>query len=74
MNKVISREYVEKNYVHKDKIKEILSKHKKFKKLAAEQIEGNIIIADSDSLNFGRKETHQVIINDLEELLGEENE
>lgn len=29
MNKVISREYVEKNYIHKDKIKEILKKWKK---------------------------------------------
>jgi len=29
MNKVISREYVEKNYIHKDVIREILKKHGK---------------------------------------------
>jgi len=29
MNKVISREYVEKNYIHKDVIREILNKHGK---------------------------------------------
>ena len=29
MNKVISREYVEKNYIHKDVIKEILNKYGK---------------------------------------------
>lgn len=29
MNKVISREYVEQNYIHKDIIREILEKHGK---------------------------------------------
>lgn len=29
MNKVISREYVEQNYIHKDVIREILEKHGK---------------------------------------------
>jgi len=29
MNKVISREYVEKNYIHKDVIREILNKYGK---------------------------------------------
>ena len=53
-------------------IEKILKKHKKAMKLASEQISERIIIADSDSLNCGRKEAHNLIISDLIDLLNKE--
>lgn len=57
------------NRIPKKDVEEILKKHKKAMKLAREQISEKIIIADSDSLNCGRKEAHNLIISDLIDLL-----
>ena len=57
-----------------EKINEILIRNKKALKLAQEQIEEEIIIADSDSLNAGRIQAHSLIINDLEKLLGDDKD
>ena len=51
------------------KIQKIIDKHKRAERLAIEQLSSNIIIADSESLNYGRKEAHGLIIYDLENLL-----
>ena len=69
MNKVIAREYVEKNYVHKDQIREIIEKHKRMYKLAQEQISPGVCVVDSDSLNNGRLQAHKAAIFYLQELL-----
>lgn len=46
----------------------------KYRDLAKEQIERRIVIADSDSLNFGRAEAHDKDIQVLQELLEERKE
>jgi hypothetical protein len=51
------------------KIQRIIEKHKRAERLAVEQLSSNIIIADSESLNYGRKEAHGLIVYDLEKLL-----
>lgn len=51
------------------KIEEIIKKHKNARKLARELIEEKVVIADSDSMNCGRIEAHDLIIYDLEDLL-----
>lgn len=53
--------------VIREKIKEIL----KYKEIAENEIEEKIIIADSDSLNFGRKQAHGKDVEILKEILGE---
>ena len=55
-------------YKIKAKIKEI----KKYKDLARDSIEERIVIADSDSLNYGRKEAHEKDIEVLQSLLEKE--
>lgn len=55
--------------IRKDKIKELIKKHEEARDLAGEQLTTTQIIADTDSLNFGRIEAHNVAIKDLEELL-----
>lgn len=55
----------------KSKVKELKKKHEEARDLAGEQLITTIIIADSDSLNYGRIQAHNVIIKDLEELLQE---
>ena len=47
-----------KNSVSKDKIKEIVSQIQRCEQTATELIEERIVIADSNSLNFGRKQAH----------------
>lgn len=49
----------------KDKIEEI----RNYEDIAGEQIQARIIVADSDSLNFGRKQAHGKDISILQELL-----
>ena len=43
----------------------------KYRDLAKELIEHKIVVADSDSLNYGRSEAHDKYIQVLKELLGE---
>lgn len=57
--KVLSKKYVDENYVHKDKIREILKAINNAKCLAKEQIEERIVIVDSDSYQSGLKQAHQ---------------
>ena len=45
----------------------------KYRDLAKELIERNVVIADSDSLNYGRAEAHDKDIQVLQELLEERN-
>lgn len=71
---LMSAKSVMEKVVSKDKVKEILIRNKKALKLAQEQIEEEIIIADSDSLNAGRIQAHSLIITDLEKLLGDDKD
>jgi len=57
--------------IRKDRIKELIKKHEKARDLAGEQLTTTQIIADTDSLNYGRIEAHNVAIKDFEELLEE---
>lgn len=65
------REEYEKNYISKDKIKEKIEEIRKYKDLANKNIEERIIIADSDSLNYGLKAAHNKDIEILQDLLEE---
>lgn len=58
-----------KDYIPKQKVKEVIKKIKEILDIAEEQIESKIIIADSDSLNFGRKQAHGKDIELIEKLL-----
>lgn len=51
------------------KIKEKIEELRKYRDLAREDIEERVIIADSDSLNYGRAEAHDKDIQVLQELL-----
>lgn len=57
------------DYIPKQKVKEVIKKIKEILDIAEEQIESKIIIADSDSLNFGRKQAHGKDIELIERLL-----
>ena len=57
------------NSIPKEKVKEIIKKIEKYADIANELIEEKIIIADSDSLNFGRKQAHGKDIEELKILL-----
>ena len=57
------------DYIPKQKVKEVIKKIKEILDIAEEQIESKIIIADSDSLNFGRKQAHGKDIELIEKLL-----
>ncbi len=61
-----------KNSIPKKKIKEVKKKIEKAMNLANECIEESIVVADSDSLNFGRKQAHNYDIELLQELLKED--
>ncbi len=62
-------EYLKENSIPKQKVKEVIKKIKEILDIAEEQIESKIIIADSDSLNFGRKQAHGKDIELIEKLL-----
>lgn len=57
------------NYISKSVIKELITEIRKNAELAKECIKNNIVIADSDSLNWGRKEAHNADAFMLERLL-----
>ena len=51
------------------KLKDIIEKISLYKKLAKESIEQRIVIADGDSLEYGRMQAHSVDMSMLQELL-----
>lgn len=57
------------NYIPKSLVEEKIEEIKKYEDVAREQIQEKVIIADSDSLNFGRKQAHNKDIEILKELL-----
>lgn len=60
------RDYIPKQVI-RDKIEEL----RKYMDLAKDLIKHNVIIADSDSVNYGRAQAHDKDIQVLKELLGE---
>ena len=54
------------------KLKDIIEKISLYKKLAKESIEQGIVIADNDSLEYGRMQAHNVDVSMLQELLESE--
>ena len=58
-----------KEYIPTALIKEKIEEIKKYRDIAKELIEERVVIADSDSLNYGRAEAHDKDIQVLEELL-----
>lgn len=57
------------DYIPKSLVEEKIEEIKKYEDVAREQIQAKVIIADSDSLNFGRKQAHGKDIEVLQELL-----
>ncbi len=53
----------------KEKLQDIIKQMEKAMNLANNCIEERIVIADSDSLNFGRKQAHNYDIELLKEFL-----
>lgn len=51
------------------KLKDIIDKISVYKKLAKESIEQSILIADRDSLEYGRMQAHNADVSMLQELL-----
>jgi len=68
-NKVISREYVEKNYIHKDKIKKYIEELNE----RIEEVETNIENSVDEERTYWKKEKHDYAMQKfiLEELLEE---
>lgn len=62
-------ERIKENFIPKEKIVDIIEKISVYKKLAKESIEQRIVIADSDSLEYGRMQAHNVDMSMLQELL-----
>lgn len=60
------------DYAWGNKIKAKIEEIKHYKDLARDSIEEKIVIADSDSLNYGRKEAHEKDIEVLQSLLEKE--
>ena len=54
------------------KLKDIIEKISLYKKLAKESIEQRIVIADNDSLEYGRMQAHNIDVSMLQELLESE--
>lgn len=59
MNPVISREYVEKNYIHKDKIKDIFRKAQDYDLSYKDTVLFNLIMQEIEGQNkwYGLEET-----------------
>ena len=68
MNKVISREYVEKNYIHKDKIKKLI----KYKEELICQLETFLIFREKTEKEKNEIKRLDIEIHELQELLEEE--
>lgn len=71
LNLVEKQQKALKNSVSKEAIREKIKEILKYKEIAENEIEEKIIIADSDSLNFGRKQAHGKDGEILKEILGE---
>lgn len=56
---------------YKDKIEDLIKEHQNARNLAAEQLTTTQVVADSDSLNYGRIQAHNFAIKKLKKLLGE---
>lgn len=56
-------------YISKEVIKEAIKEISRYEECARDNIEERIVIADSDSLNFGRKQAHGRNIEVLRKLL-----
>lgn len=61
--------HIDKNYIPVSLVEEKIEELKKYRDIAKELIEEKVVIADSDSLNYGRAEAHDKDIQVLEELL-----
>ena len=59
------------SFIPKSKIKEKIEELEKYRNLAREMIEHRVVVADSDSLNYGRAEAHNKDIEVLQELIEE---
>ena len=62
-------ELIKEDFIPKGKIGDIIEKISLYKKLAKESIEQGIVIADNDSLEYGRMQAHNVDMSMLQELL-----
>ena len=62
---------LERNSISKQVIRDKIKELSKYRDLAKELIEHKIVVANSDSLNYGRAEAHDKDIQVLKELLGE---
>ena len=62
-------ERIKENFIPKEKIVDIIEKISVYKKLAKESIEQRIVIADSDSLEYGRMQAHNIDMSMLQKLL-----
>lgn len=65
-------ELIKEDFIPKGKIVDIIEKISVYKKLAKESIEQRIVIADSDSLEYGKMQAHNVDVSMLQELLESE--
>lgn len=63
------QKFIDKNYVKRSELKEAIKYHEYARDLAGEQLTTTQIIADSDSLNYGRIEAHNVAVSKLEKIL-----
>lgn len=63
---------IKKKFIPKGKIVDIIEKISLYKKLAKESIGQRIVIADSDSLEYGKMQAHSVDMSILQELLESE--
>lgn len=65
-------ELIKEDFIPKGKIVDIIEKISLYKKLAKESIGQRIVIADSDSLEYGKMQAHSVDMSILQELLESE--
>lgn len=69
--KSIFDENIEEKYISINSIKEVIKKIDEAEKCARDCIKEKVIIADSDSLNFGRKQAHGYNEQLLQDLIKE---
>ena len=62
-------ERIKEKFIPKEKIIDIIEKISVYKRLAKESIEQGIVIADKDSLEYGRMQAHNADMSMLQELL-----
>lgn len=62
---------VNKKYIPKDRLKILKKKIKQYSKEANKQIEESVVIADNDSLNYGRMQAHETDISLIDKMLEE---